>query len=335
MLRGVLSSASVRLALCFRLCLCAALLAAATPLRAADDAEMRAFWMPRASLDSADGVRRAIAAAVAGGFTTVFVPVSLSSAFPTGFDGVADAIREASSRSLRVHAWLDVNRAAGADELPGARDHVLYQHPEWLMVPRDLAVALMNVDTRSPEYLGRLARWTRGHLDQADALFLSPLDPGVTPYLNERVSALLARYAVQGVHLDTVRFPGTGFDYSRRALDVFRTEVRAGLTAAERLRMDAVEAIDPFAYPEEFPEQWNQFRQARLTALVTTLAATVRAARPDVRISAGITPDADRALREHLQDWRTWIEHRYVDALLDSPPPALPARPGSAAAGSH
>ncbi len=334
--RGVLSGASLRLALCIRLCLVTALLAAATPVvRAADDPAMRAFWMPRASLESPDAVRRAIAAAVAAGVNTIFVPVSLSSAFPAGFDGVADAIREASTRALRVHAWLDVNRAAGADELPGARDHVLYQHPEWLMVPRDLAIALLHVDTRSPEYLGRLARWTRAHIEQADALFLSPLDPGVTPYLSERVTALLARYQVQGVHLDTVRFPGSGFDYSRRALDVFRTEIRSGLSAAERTRMDDIEALDPFAYPEEFPDRWRQFRQARLTALVTSVAATVRSVRPDVRITAGITPDAELALREHLQDWRTWIDRRYVDALLDSPPASLPSRPGPAPAGSH
>lgn len=282
-------------------------------VRAADEPQ-RAFWMSHASLESADAVRRTIMSAVAGGFNTVLAPVSLAPELPS-FDGMAETIKEAGARKLRVFAWLDVGRAAGADEIPGSREHVLYQHPEWLMVPRDLSLEMMRVDLRSPEYIGRLARWTRANADRAEGLYLSPIHPEAITYLSERVTNVLVRYRIHGVHLDALRFPGAEFDYSGRALELFRSDVRRGLDTAARVRMDRIEAIDPFAYPEEFPDQWRLFRQERLTALVTRLRAAIRAVQPDAIVSAGVALDADTALRDHLQDWRGWMEHRIIDAI--------------------
>jgi uncharacterized lipoprotein YddW (UPF0748 family) len=298
-----------------RIVLAVCVLAVTSFVHAADGPQ-RAFWMPQASLESVDGVRRALGSASTEGFDTILVPVSLAPDLPgSSFDGIAETLREARARNLRVHAWLDVVRAAGADELPAARDHILYLHPEWLMVPRDLAVAMFRVDLRSPEYIGRLARWTRANAQRVDGLYVSPLHSEAIAYLAERVTTVLGRYPVEGVHLDAIRFPDPGFDYGSRALDLFRTDVRRGLDAAARARMDQIEAIDPFAYPEEFPGEWQQFRQARLTTLVTTLRNAIRTVRPDAFVSVGVTLEADLALRDHLQDWRAWVESRFIDAI--------------------
>ena len=32
-------------------------------------------------------------------------------------------------------------------------------------------------------------------------------------------------------------------------------------------------------------------------------------------MSAAVTPDAGVAERDHLQDWRTWAENHFIDAL--------------------
>ena len=58
----------------------------------------------------------------------------------------------------------------------------------------------------------------------------------------------VGRYAADGVYLDAVDFPGEDFDYSRHTMELFRTRVRATMSLAERARLDAIEAIDPFAY---------------------------------------------------------------------------------------
>src|SRR5258706_12127720 len=127
------------------------------------------------------------------------------------------------------------------------------------MVPRAIAAELMAIDSHSPDYVGRLARWTRANGGRVDGLYISPLQPDAAAQVAEMVRNLVRRYAIDGVYLDHVQYPGDDFDYSRRSVDVFRDFMRSELLPAERQRVDAIEAIDPFAYPNEFPDQWRVF----------------------------------------------------------------------------
>jgi uncharacterized lipoprotein YddW (UPF0748 family) len=297
----------------------------------AQDSEVRALWVLRASLESPDAIRRMVSSAAANGFNTLFVQVrgrgdadfndgielrALAPARqPAGFDPLSDTLREAHARGLRVHAWVNISLVSGATALPPGRDHVIYEHPEWLMVPRELATELAAIDPRSPEYLGRLARWTRANSSRVEGLYVSPLHPDANAYAASAIADLASRYALDGVDFDYVRYPGADFDYSRGALDRFRADVRRGLPAAERARLDQLEAVNPFAYPDELAAEWRLFRQSQLTGLVTRLRTSVKAARPAAIVSAAVAPDVDVALGETLQDWRTWLDNGFLDAL--------------------
>lgn len=284
--------------------------------RAASDTPLRGYWVPRASLNSLDSIRRAIASAQAAGFDTVFVPIALADAEASAlFDGVRESIREARERGLRVQAWIDVNRIVSGDEFPASRTHVIYQHPEWLMVPRELASELMAMDPRGPAYLGRLSRWARANRPRVDGLYVTPLDPDAASYLTRLVSAAIQRYVVDGVYLDGLRFPGSDFDYSRRAMDLFRADTRTRLSPADRARVDAIEAIDPFGYTSEFPTEWAAFRESRLTALITRIHTALKALNPKVTITANAAVDGDSARAEQFQDWRSWIANRLIDGV--------------------
>lgn len=302
-----------------RLAVCAALVATVCipALRGADLAEgIRAISISAGSLGVPDASRRIVSTAVDGGYNTVFVPIPLdggaSGAAPEVID---DIIRDAHQRGLRVHASVRATVAAATGELPAGRDHVLYRHPEWLMVPRELALEMLGLDVRSPDYVGRLARWTRANAHRADGLYLSPLQPEAVDHIAAAVKALVTRYAVDGVHLESVRFPGADFDYSRGAMESFRAGIRPNLSPPERARLEEVQTIDPFGYVEELPDDWRRFRITRLTSLVTRLRATVRAVRPDALVSASVTPGVGRAADEFLQDWRTWLDNGFVDAV--------------------
>jgi uncharacterized lipoprotein YddW (UPF0748 family) len=278
----------------------------------AQENEVRALWVQPSSLQSAESIRRSIATAASNGINTLFVPVQTPN---TTFDGLAEAIAAAHERGMRVHAWINVNLAASASELPASREHVIYQHPEWLMVPRELAAELLAVDPKSPEYLGRLARWTRTQAARVDGLYVSPLHAGMQVQLAAAVQDLVSRYPVDGIHLDHARFPGADFDYSRAALEAFRADVWGRVTAEERARLDAVEKLDPFAYPEELSREWRLFRQTQVTALVTRLRSTAKAIRAGVVVSAAVVADPAAAARESFQDWRTWLDNGFIDAL--------------------
>ncbi len=150
-------------------------------------------------------------------------------------DPLAEAIAKGHAAGLKVYASFNVALAVPSAELPSAREHVIFRHPEWLMVPRTLAEDLVSVDPHSPEYLGRLARYARARPDTVEGLYLSPATPSAVAYMVGVVTSLVSQYAVDGVRLDAVRYPD-GFDYDPGRL--------AALVAALG---DAVKAIRPAA----------------------------------------------------------------------------------------
>lgn len=281
----------------------------------ADAGAIRAAWLSRADIESADAVRRAVSTAATSGVDTLVVPASLFSSPDGSFDGLAEAVRVAHARGLHVHASIDINRVSAVDEVPGARTNLLYEHPDWLMIPRALAPELLALDVRSPNYVGRLARWTRANAARVGGLYVSPLFPDAIAQMAAAVERLVGRYMVDGVELEEAQYPGEDFDYSRSAMERFRADLRPRLTAAEQQRMDRVEALDPFAYADEFPDEWRRFRQSSLTALVTRVRTAVKASRPTVVVSAVVSEDAAAAVRDHLQDWRTWLDNGFIDAI--------------------
>lgn len=318
-----------------------------TGVRAGSESPIRGYWVARAALESPESIRRVINTVQSSGFDTVFVPIAPAAKDAQPFDGAREFIKAARERALHVHAWIDVNRVATADEFPASRDHVIYQHPEWLMVPRALASQLLTMDPRGPAYLGQLKRWTRSNQPRIDGLYLSPLDPDAAAYISDLITSTVRRYVVDGVYLDAVRFPGSDFDFSRHALDLFRASERARLNAAERTRLDEIEAIDAFGYTVEFPDEWAAFKQTRLTALLTRLHAALKVVNPMLTVTASVAAD-DSAREEQLQDWRSWLANGLIDGVgrrsttnnfillsLDGVLPAVPSAGQASTAGSR
>jgi len=318
--------------------LCAALMSvgglAATP--AGQDFPIGALWVAPAAVTSPPAIRRTVLSARADGFDTVLVPVTLGARDRSAlFEGEGEMVRHAREAGLRVYLAIGVSVAAGVGELPPAREHVIYQHPEWLMVPRELAPELLKLDARSPAYLGRLARWTRANADRVSGLYISPLAPGAASYLVGAVIEAVRRHSTDGVYLDAISFPGADFDYSRQAMELFRASIRPQLSPADRIRLDEVEAIDPFGYAEQFPDEWRKFREASLTNLLKRLRAALDALDSPVPVAVGAAADPDRALDTHFQTLRTWLDghlaerigHRSADSVLFSADGSAPFRP--------
>jgi uncharacterized lipoprotein YddW (UPF0748 family) len=294
------------------------------------EGEVRALWVTRATMTSPEAVRAMVQSASAGGFNTLLVQVrGRGDAYYTstiepraeelasrpGFDPLAETLTLAHAAGLRVHAWVNLNLVSSAAVMPASREHIVYRHPEWLMIPKDLANEMAGIDPRSPEYVGRLARWSRTRSTDVEGLYTSPLHPAVGAHLAAVVTDLASRYALDGIHFDYARYPNASFDYSRAALALFKQAVTGDLSPQERAEADTREPLDPFAYPNLFPERWNAFRRARMTALVMRLRTAVKAARPAATVSAAVVPDVHDALTARLQDWRTWLDQGLIDVL--------------------
>jgi uncharacterized lipoprotein YddW (UPF0748 family) len=304
--------------------------AAASAITVQVPAEVRALWVTRTTLASPDTIKQMVLAAQSGGFNTLIVqvrgrgdayydsvldPRAADLVARPGFDPLAEVLARAKPAGLRVHAWINANLVSSAVELAASRQHIIYRHPDWLMVPKELAAEMTAIDPRSPEYLGRLARWTRTRLNEVEGLYASPLHPAAAMHVANIAAEIVSNYAVDGLHLDYARFPNADFDYSRLAIQQFKQWLAPYLSEAERLRVDAQERMDPTAYANMFPARWQSFRQSRITALVMRVRTAVKHANPDAILSAAVLPDLATATGARMQDWRMWLDQSLVDVL--------------------
>jgi uncharacterized lipoprotein YddW (UPF0748 family) len=115
------------------------------------------------------------------------------------------------------------------------------------------------------------------------------------------VRELVGQYPLDGVHLDFVRYPGVDYDYSKAALESFRS-ARGGkgdlLGSALR---------EPAAFAEH--------RRKVLTALVSRLSAVVRETRPGLVVSAAVVPGDVESMSIKGQAWREWLDRRILDVV--------------------
>ncbi len=293
--------------------------------------EVRALWVRSTSLTSPAAVTAMVKSAQAGRFNTVLVQVrargdayfasrlepraAALDAQPDSFDPLALTLQLAHARGIRVHAWIDVGLVSSAVQLPTSRAHVVNRHPEWLMVPRELARDMALLDAKSQLYLEKLTRWTRAQSGEVEGLYLSPIPEDAADATVAIVADVVARYPVDGVHLDYVRYPNDEFDYSLGALQAFRADILRGLDPAARRQKEHEAGTELSAWPEAFPDRWREFRRDRLTRLVTRIRDSVKARRRDIIVSAAVPPDAAGAANARLQDWATWVRQGLLDVV--------------------
>jgi uncharacterized lipoprotein YddW (UPF0748 family) len=300
------------------------------------------MWVLRTSLTSPERIAALVRAAHQHGFNTLLVqvrgrgdayyrnglePVAPDLARqPATFDPLASTVQAAHAQGIRVHAWVNLNLVSSAVDLPAARGHLIYRHPEWLMVPRDVAQELAKNAIDSPGYVGKLARWTRGQLTEVEGLYVSPVAAGAAAHAEMVVRDIARRYALDGVHFDYARYPSDRFDYSRTAIREFRAAVSSSLSNAQRQALDRESIDDLFAYPDALPDQWRRFRVSRMTALITRLRNAVKSERPGALVSVAAAPDQQEALTRRLQDWGAWVQEGLIDALCPMAYTQEPAR---------
>ncbi len=293
--------------------------------------EVRAIWVVRTTLTSPASIAAMVESARSSGFNTLLVQIrgrgdafyrssiepraNALSAQPDSFDPLGLTIRLAHHAGIQVHAWFNVNLVADVNDLPVSRRHLIYRHPEWLMLPRELAGALGRMDPRNPAYLARLATWTRGQNAAVEGLYASPISDRAADHVVGVVSELAARYPIDGLHLDYARYPSRAFDYSRDALAMFQEVVSRDLPRGLKPQLQQDSRRDIYAYVDRFPERWQEFRTLRLTGLVRRVGVALRAKRPTAFLSAAVVPDAAEAASDRFQDWRGWIDQKLLDGV--------------------
>jgi uncharacterized lipoprotein YddW (UPF0748 family) len=273
---------------------------------------MRGLWVVRTALVSPAAVDLVVDQARAAGFNALLVQVrGRGDAFydsrlvprspiirerDPGFDPLARLLERARRQGLEVHAWINVLLTAHFGQ-PLPDDHIVAQHPEWLMVPRGAARYALGAH---PASLLAIVRQASRNDPDVEGYYLSPSAPGVGDRLEAVVRELLRGYPVDGLHLDFIRYPGPDYDWSRSALADF---------ARRRGASDLLQA--PLADPQRF----DDYRREVLTRLTERLVGAARAERPQLVISAAVVPDDAAALSQKFQNWPAWLTRGTLDAV--------------------
>lgn len=257
--------------------------------------EARALWVTRFAYSKADDVRRVVNAAADARFNVVMFQIrGMGDAYyhstlepwsarlsgtlgkDPGWDPLQVAIDTAHARGIELHAYFNAFSAwdatTPAASPAGLPNHVFVDHPEW--VERDQAGT-----TVADGY-----QW------------LSPGIDAVRAYNTAVARDLLTHYDVDGLHLDRIRYSGSGMGYNALEQEAFRASGQADFAA---------------------------WRASRVNDQVRQLYGVLREVRPRARLSAAVwgthtnLPGCHNSagLDGYFQDSWAWTQGGYIDAL--------------------
>ena len=301
----------------------------ATPSPLTSAREVRALWVVRTSLTSPQKIQAMVNSAADNGFNTLIVQVrgrgdayynshvepravELKDQLPS-FDPLAVTLTEAHKRGLKVHAWLNTSLLANLDALPTDPTHVYNRHPEWLAVPKPVAIDLYKMSPKDPTYRQKIVEWSKGNRGELEGVYTGPANPKVREHIYKIWMDVLKRYPVDGLHFDYVRFASPDFDYSRTSLENFRKWLEPQLSGDERRKLKQSLKLNPLAAPEAFGAKFADFQRAQVTVLVERIYRAVKKRRPEVIVSAAVFANDENAFTRRFQDWRHWLQMGILD----------------------
>ena len=266
----------------------------ATAAVAAD--EFRGLWVCPWEMNSPAAVTEVVAFARDYGFNAIlfevryrgdalYVPHKRTDRFPNAeprsphlagqpadFDPLEELITQGHAAGLQVHAWVTTFVVANR-KTPTDAGHPMREHPDWLLHAKDGDV------------------W-----DPYGMAWLDAARPEVRDYLYNVFLDIVANYAVDGLHLDYVRYPTATFGDDDDARARFRAET---------------------GRPADDDAGFAAWRRDAVTSFVSRLYAGINAVRPECRLTAAVfAARTTTAYNDCLQDWGTWLARGSVDAVI-------------------
>jgi uncharacterized lipoprotein YddW (UPF0748 family) len=185
--------------------------------------ELRGIWVTRWTYKSEAEVRQIMADVAGAGFNTVFFQVRgqhdafyASTIEPwaaeltgtlgknPGWDPLKTAVEAGHQHGLKVHAYLNAFTLWRGERPPPPSDpmHAWTANGDWLVADEDGTPMVLS----------------EGYV------YASPGNPAVRRRLARVAADIARRYAVDGIHLDHIRYPGPGFGHDMASLADWESE---------------------------------------------------------------------------------------------------------------
>jgi uncharacterized lipoprotein YddW (UPF0748 family) len=225
-----------------------------------------------------------------------------------GFDPLSDTIRVAHQRGQKVHAWVNVLRAAQNKNAPiikvAGTESVLTDNHGHSVLDYD--------DQGGPP--GAISHYFQL---ETPAYWLDPSSEAVRTNLLETFRDLLMRYpTLDGIHMDMIRYSfamkklrgggfgaGLHYSYSQPSMEKFYRFFSRHLDKDGNIEM-----------PTE--SDWANWRRQQVTEVVTEVRKLAKSINPKIEVSAAVLAWPDRAFQHSFQDWGKWISEGLVDSLI-------------------
>lgn len=257
---------------------------------------VRSIWVTRWDYRTAEDIRQIVADCDSIGINailfqvrgngTVFYPSEIepwAEEFghqSPGYDPLATVIDEAHARGIQLHAWVNVMPAWRGEKPPTIKTQLYHTHPQWHLCDQN-----GNRQPLTDHYV-----------------ILNPCLPDVRAYLVSVFREICANYAIDGLHMDYIRFvthgsaEGADYPYDAATLELFRQ------TGHDR--------------PSDNPEAWDDFRRRAVSQVVEDVHDMMRWVRPSAELSASVFPRRASVYTSHFQDGGRWMEEGWVDLLF-------------------
>ncbi len=132
--------------------------------------------------------------------------------------------------------------------------------------------------------------------------WLCPSDPRNYQLEFDSIMELVTNYDIDGIHYDFIRYPGQTWCYCDGCRERFTNDTGNEVTT----------------WPEDcysgvLKEEYREWRREQITRLVRSVHGAVKAAKPDVQISAAVFSSYPTCRDSVGQDWVHWLEQGYLD----------------------
>ena len=272
-----------------------------------------AMWVVRDQIKTSESVDKIIDFADRNGFTDLFVQVrGRGDAFyksaivsrsqnlrKNNFDPLKYVLDKAHPENLKIHAWINVFLLWSSNDKPQDKNHLYYQHPEWLSVD---ANGVKDINRKSRDFK-RI---------NTEGVYLSPMVPEVKDHLVQVVKEIVENYNVDGIHLDYIRYPKNCYDFNeigrKRFKDIYAVDPIL-LSISNKSYFTGMEAKTI----ETLMEKWTDFRRDAITELIVEIREKIITTRKPIVLSAAVKPDPFEARNHFYQDWEKWLKLGYID----------------------
>lgn len=271
--------------------------------------EARALWVNRFEWSTAAGIAAIMDSAAKARFNVVYFqvrgagdalyrsnlePCAISLCGRLGgtpsWDPLEVAVQAAQARGLQLHAWVNAFAGWGSgsattcnllvESAAGNPRHMLLAHPDWAVV--------------------RAGGAAQGCPNAEEYTYVSPGIPEARTHLARVAADIARRYAVDGIHLDRIRYPGPAWSHDGASLASFGRD------------------------PASAPAAWADHRRAQVSLAVREVHDSMRLARPAAVLSAAVWQiyadkwswRSSQGVHDYLQDPAAWTDGGYLDVAV-------------------